>query len=164
MTEEAKITVDHDSQIQAEKVPEKNKTASILSTDESPYWSTAKSLDISRKSFNQQYVARGGFYRRLLINLRDFISLERVNFFMTFLRMKIVVQREFHSMLSRPKMLLGSFVLIIAIACLYGILMHSDDAGLSAAAITSFFGFGAVLIMLTMLQLAFYLFNNQKVI
>ena len=42
-------------------------------------------------------------------------------------------------------------------------MMDSDTAGTNGQAVTSFFGIGAVLIMLTMIQLGAYVYNNKKV-
>ena len=42
-------------------------------------------------------------------------------------------------------------------------LMKAENAGVNPAAVTSYFGVGAILIMLTLLQLAFFIFNNLQV-
>ena len=45
----------------------------------------------------------------------------------------------------------------------YGVMMKPTDASSDPGAVTSYFGFGAVLIMLTLVPLAYYLHNNYKV-
>lgn len=124
------------------------------------YWVASKSFDVERSTEKPEssniFASTGDFF----VNLFD---TRQVNVYMTFQRMGIILRREFLAMLRRPKMLLGSVMIQISVACLYGIMMDSYDAGHSAPAVTSYFGIGAVLIMLTMLQLAFYLHNNNKV-
>lgn len=42
-------------------------------------------------------------------------------------------------------------------------MMEADVAGSNPGAVTSYFGIGAVLMMLTMVHLGAYLYNNNKV-
>ncbi len=182
VTEEAKVTVDDmnwgddvqnpvfDNDVEARgDTKSTDKHNSVQRSDDisrsgprSGYWSTNKSLDIDlRGSLHGKKNKAGG--NSFLESIALSLSTERVNFYMTLRRMKVILIREFLAMIKRPSMLFASFVLQICIASLYGVIMDADDAGVNPAAVTSYFGIGAVLIMLTMLQLAFYLYNNNKV-
>lgn len=142
----------------------------ILSDDPNSrsYWTGTRSMDIStmENSLSRSKSKITGHkttFSNYLIDLKSFFSCKRVNVSMTLYRLWIVFFREVMSMVHRPKMIFASFVLQIFIASLYGILMKASVASSSAAAVTSYFGIGAILIMLTMLQLAYYLFNNLKI-
>ena len=179
--EEAKVTVDDmnwsddvqnpvlDSDIEAKGgAKSSDKHNSVQRSDDasrsglrSAYWSTNKSMDVDlRGSLHGKNKSAGS---SLWESIAVHFSTERVDLYMTLLRMKVILTREFLSMIKRPTMLLASFMLQMFIASLYGVMMDADDAGVNPAAVTSYFGIGAVLIMLTMLQLAFYLYNNNKV-
>jgi ABC-type multidrug transport system ATPase subunit len=133
------------------------------------YWTGTRSMDISTQRMSSSKgkidLQTGNCISRFLSDAKATISIQthNVNVFMTAYRLWIVFSRESMSLLSRPKMIIASFILQVWIASLYGILMDADDASINAGAITSYFGIGAVLIMLTMLQLGFYLFNNNKI-
>lgn len=130
------------------------------------HWTGSRSMDVSTGDIAASKVKvsdNSNCFRQFFIDARRSMSFKNVNIWMTLFRMRVVLSRESWSMLNRPKMIAASFVLQIFIASTYGMLMDADDANENAAAVTSYFGIGAILMMLTTLQLAYYIFNNLQV-
>lgn len=89
---------------------------------------------------------------------KSFISMSII---MQFVRMKIILVRSFFVLFKRYKMVLGTTVLHVLMACTFCIII--GETGPDIAVVTPVAAFGGLLLILSGVQYVFWLFANNKV-
>lgn len=79
----------------------------------------------------------------------------------SFMKFATIFRRSFKNLLNRKKLILGSFVLHIALALILGWILGDTDGNIYN--LTSFFAIGTLLLMLSNLQLVLFLFRSQQI-
>ena len=127
--------------------------------------SVAQSVDEgsnSRRPQSQAGRCFGGMFLGLYLPFMSFWnSVKNMSISMQFVRMYILLERAFFTIMKREKMLIGTTVLHICMAISFCIVV--GDAGPEANVVTPVAVFGCLMLILATLQYVFFLFNNHKV-
>lgn len=94
--------------------------------------------------------------------LLDYLySFNSAGFHETIFKVEILTSRSFKSLFARKKLLLGTVVLHILLACILGWIL-GDSYG-EIYNVTSFFAVGTLLLMIANIQLAYYMVVSQRI-
>ena len=88
-------------------------------------------------------------------------NIRGVDPYMQYRLASILTTRSFYVLLKRGKLMIGSTVVILFIACVFGIILgESTHEGTS---VTGVYAMGALLLILSNLQFVFFLYHNNEV-
>lgn len=90
-----------------------------------------------------------------------FYSFNRAAICETMFKVEILTYRSFKSLFARKKLLLGTIILHILLACILGWIL-GDSYG-EIYNVTSFFAVGTLLLMIANIQLAYYMVVSQRI-
>jgi hypothetical protein len=88
-------------------------------------------------------------------------NIREVDLYMQYRRASILTTRAFFVLLKRGKLITGSTIVILYIACVFGLILgKSTHEGISVCGV---YAIGALLIILSNLQFVFFLYHNNEV-
>ena len=88
-------------------------------------------------------------------------ELRHADYSMLYIRSQILMERSLYTLIKRHKMIAGTLAMHIFLAVNFGYIL--GPSGDESAAVTSLFGIGTMLLILTNVQLVFFMFKNNEV-
>ena len=134
----------------------------------SPYKSNAASVDIDGDSDvnanPRKFLAIIAMYSMWLFTSTSqfFNELRHLNCSMTYSHCKVLMERSFYTLFNRRKMIIATLIMHTFLAVNFGYII--GPSGDDSTAVTSLFGIGTMLLILTNVQLVFFLFKNNEVV
>jgi hypothetical protein len=88
-------------------------------------------------------------------------NLAEIDLYMQYRRASILLTRSFFVLIKRGKLMIGSTIVILFIACVFGIILGESTH--EATSVCGVYAIGALLIILSNLQFVFFLYHNNEV-
>ena len=88
-------------------------------------------------------------------------NIREIDIYMQYRIAVLLVTRSYYVLIKRGKLVVGSTVVILFIACVFGIILGESTH--EATSICAVFAMGSLLIILSNLQFVFFLYNNNEV-
>lgn len=88
-------------------------------------------------------------------------NIREIDIYMQYRIAILLVTRSYYVLIKRGKLMVGSTIVILYIACVFGIILGESTH--EATSICAVFAMGSLLIILSNLQFVFFLYNNNEV-